>query len=66
MSTKTTKLVELTQKELTQVAGGYDPYSYGHGGYYDPAYQEYLHYYYHEYLPYYYSHYGTPYYGHGY
>lgn len=66
MSTKTTQLVELTAKELTQATGGGDPY--GHYGYYDPAYQEYLHYYYHEYLPYYYSHYDTPYYPyhHGY
>lgn len=55
MSTKTTKLVELTQKELTQVAGGYDPHY--HSGYYDPAYQAYLDYYYNDYLPYYYGYY---------
>jgi len=53
MSKKMTKLVELTQKELTQVAGGYDP----HSGYYDPAYQAYLDYYYNDYLPYYYGYY---------
>lgn len=59
MSTKTTKLVELTQKELTQVAGGHDPHHHHHhhSGYDDPAYHDYLHYYYDEYLPYYYGYY---------
>lgn len=47
-TSKTKKLVELTNKQLTKVAGGSNPDS--HNDYY---YNVYLPYYYNQYLPYY-------------